>query len=233
MIKHIDQILDENQPVWVKNVHKPRGQIVLAMNDRSGRVVKLILPPVTHPICISSHVTPETIRHSTDLRSLISKKAIQLVSNTEAQIYYENNPQAAEAVTSAFANQEYNNPEISKLREVGNKDDEMLYHKQGQAVVAGDRPSNYPEEDSTEIKILKDEEDGDIQARVKILVEALNSREKKAREVRSDLEMLDLTDADLAYLVANTTGLVETYAKKEFASRRGQQNLDFYEESDE
>jgi hypothetical protein len=234
MIKHIDQILDENKPVWVKNIHKPRGQIVLAMTDRSGQVVKLILPPINHPVCISDRVTPETLRHSTALRDLINKKVIQLVSTTEAQVYYENNPHAAEDVHRAFSRQEYNNPEIAQLRELGNKDDELLYHKQGSAIVAGDKPSNLPEdsEDFDDVKILKSDDDGDVQARVKVLVEALNSREKKAREVRSDLETIDLTDADLAYLVANTTGLVETYAKKEFATRRGQQNSEFYEDSE-
>lgn len=222
MIKHIDQILDENKPVWVRNIHKPKGQIVLAMYDRSGQVIKVVLPPLNHPICLTDRVTPETIRHSTSLRDLLSRKVLELVSPADAQQHYEIYPNAREAVDRAFSQQDYGNPEIRKMRETGAKDDDLLYSNSDGAVIAGRNPNIVAEDkDDGDIGVIPDNEDGDVQPRVKVLMEALANREKKAREVRSDLEFLDLSDSDLAYIVSHSQGLVEKYAKQEFASRRG------------
>ena len=236
MIRHIDQILDENKPVWVRNIYKPKGQIVLAMHDRSGQVIKVVLPPLKHPVCLSDRITPETIRHSTSLRDLISRKVLELVAPADAQSYYETNPHAREDVERAFSQQEYGNPEIRKMRETGKADDDLLYHKQGDAVVAGKHAAGpfTEDDDDGEIGVVDAEENGDVQPRVKVLMEALANREKKAREVRSDLEALDLTDADLAYVVAHSQGLVEKFAKQELSTRRGQgQAFDSLDDSEE
>lgn len=223
MIKHIDQILDENKPVWVRNIHKPKGQIVLAMYDRSGQVIKVVLPPLNHPICLTDRVTPETIRHSTSLRDLLSRKVLELVSPADAQQHYELYPNAREAVDRAFSQQDYGNPEIRKMRETGrDKEDDLLYNTTDGAVIAGRNPAlDVEDKDDADIGSTPDDEDGDVQVRVKVLMEALANREKKAREVRSDLEFLDLSDSDLAYIVSHSQGLVEKYAKQEFATRRG------------
>lgn len=232
-IRHIDQILDENKPIWVRNVHKPRGHIVLTMTDRSGRVQKLDIPGVKHPICISDRVTPDTIRNSRDLRDLITRRVLQLVPPAEAEAYYDSHPDARDAVEQAYRYLDYGNPEIRKMRETGKADlDELLYtHKQGDALVVGAEGAgpahktaiNYPEIDPViGVEVEDNNEDGDVQPRVKILMSALSTREKRAREVRTELEGLDLEEADLAYIVANSQGLVEKYAKQQFAALRGQ-----------
>jgi hypothetical protein len=234
-IRHIDQILDENKPIWVRNVHKPRGLIILTMTDRSGRVQKLDIPGVKHPVCLSDRVTPDTLRNSRDLRDLIMRRVLEIVPPAEAEAYYETNPRAREDVDRAYQYLDYGNPEIRKMRETGRpEDDALLYHKQHDAIVVGENPgvSLSQPVDPQDVGIADNDEDGDVQARVKVLVAALTTREKKAREVRSELEGLDLSEADLAYIVANSQGLVEKYAKQEFAARRGQ-SLDVSGDSDE
>jgi hypothetical protein len=232
--RHIDQVLDENKPVWIRNVHKPRGHVILTMTDRSGRVQKLDIPGVKHPICISDRVTPDTIRNSRDLRDLITRRVLELVDPSEAERYYETNPNAREAVEKAYLYLDWGNPEIRKMREMGNDDDNLLYHKQGDAMVAGALPGGplSPPVDIDDVGVAENDEDGDVQARVKVLVAALATREKKARDVRAELENLELTEPDLAYIVQNTDGLVGKYAKVEMAQRRGQ-SLDIIDDSDE
>ena len=235
--RHIDQILDENKPIWVRNVHKPRGNVILTMTDRSGRVQKLDIPGIKHPICLSDRITPDTLRNSRDLRDLITRRVLELVPPAEAEAYYEANPRAREDVDRAYQYLDYGNPEIRKMRETGREDDELLYtHKQGESLVVGKHaagPLAPPaDDDDGDIGIVPNNEDGDVQSRVKILVAALATREKKARDVRSELEALDLSDSDLAYVVANSQGLVEKFAKQEFAARRGQ-SLDVVDDSDD
>lgn len=235
--RHIDQILDENKPIWVRNVHKPRGNVILTLTDRSGRVQKLDIPNIKHPICLSDRVTPDTLRNSRDLRDLITRRVLELVPPAEAEAYYEANPRAQEDVDRAYMHLDYGNPEIRKMRETGKEDDELLYtHKQGEALVVGKHasgPLTPPADDGDdEIGVVAASEDADVQTRVKVLVAALATREKKARDVRAELEALDLTDSDLAYIVANSSGLVEKFAKQEFAARRGQ-SLDVLDDSDD
>jgi hypothetical protein len=231
MIKHIDQILDENKPVWVRNVYRPRGQIVLAMHDRSNQVIRVVLPPVNHPVCLTDRVTPEVIRNSTALRDLIGRKVVELVTPEEANRYYEVNPHAREDVNRAYDTMGYNNPEIRKMRETGTADDNLLYHKQGESFVAGKKEEDLMESDDSSIgELVSDSDNGDVQPRVKVLMEALSQGEKKPRAVRSDLDSLDLTAADLAYIAANSTGLIEKYAKQEYAARHGG-SLDIIDDS--
>lgn len=223
----LDSLLDSNKPIWVRNVHKPRGQIVLAMTDRSGHSQKLVIPPLRHPICLSERITPDVLRNSNSLRELISRRVLNLCSNEEALAYYADNPDARNDVDRAFSQQDYGNSEIRKMRETGNvEQDALLYHKQHDALVAGDSPAGpYALQDNSvdldaDIGVAEADEDSAVQSRVKILIAAISSKEKKAREVRSELESIDLEQADLSYIMSNSQGLVEKYAKQKLSELR-------------
>lgn len=215
----IDTLLDSGDPIWVRNVHKPPGIVVLTLVDGSGRSAVETIPKVRHPICLSARATPSMLRNSMDLRNLIQKGVLQLVTDKEAKDFFRDNPEAEEDVQLAYSRLGTHDPRVLNFR--GDGGDIVVAKADGDAAPLS-KEEQQELAQSGEIRIRPAEEDGNVSSRVKGLLQSLSSGELRARDVKSELDTLDLTEDDLAYTVAQSSGIVKTWAKKRLASLRSQ-----------
>jgi len=237
----IDQILDSNKPIWVRNVHKPAGVVVLTLSDNSGRTAMETIPKVRHPVCLSARATPNMLRNSMNLRDLVQKGVLQLVTDDEANEYFRNNPDAAVDVQLAYQRLGTNDPRVAKNREIGKVGDELLHHKLSDSVTAtsysgdefGDALTEPDPDEFDEIGVAPSEEDASVKPRVKAIMESLGTKEMNIREVKAELGSMDLSEDDLAYVVSNSTGVIEKWAKSELLKIRSRADEEELADEDE
>lgn len=225
----LDSLLDNNEEVYIRNIHKPRGIIVLSLTDRSGKPQREVIPNTKVPINLNNRLTPDTIKNSADLRRLLSDGVLELVDQKEATHILED-PSKREELAAAYRNATGKHVDVDKIRgleeeETANSSDT---HIQGLAVVAGKA-----DEIQERLKMAAenagidddDEEDPGVQIKVKTLIAQLsaNPPEIKNREAKYQLSTLDLTREDLYYIIENTSsGVVNKYAKEQLAVMTGE-----------
>lgn len=220
---YLDKVIEKGEPVYVRNVNKERGIIVLTLND-SGRTHREAIPNCRFPICLSNKATPDMIKNSSSLRQLLDAGALELVSMEQAEKEL-SDPGVREALSAAYEKIGYKNREIQRMR--GGKTDisedtVVPVHQQLGASVAGDIPQAFANEFEEDIGDAPTESDDDsVTVRVQYLVEALASKDMKSRAVKNELMSIDLTSTDLAYVIDNTSGIVQKYAKEQLAATSG------------
>lgn len=228
----LSNLLNDNKDVWVRNVHKPRGVIVLSLIDRSGRTQREIIPNTKLPINLNSRIDPDTIKHSRDLRRLVDDGVLDLVDEKEALQIYED-PSKKEELKAAFEQATGKHMDVNKVRGLNRnakgEDQEEETNIQGLAVVAGDANEIQQKLKMSAIDDIVDaideDEDPGVQSKVKTLIAQLsaNPPEIKNREAKYQLTSLDLTKEDLYYIISNTSvGVVNKYAKEQLAALTGE-----------
>ena len=222
----LDSLLENKEEIFIRNVHKPRGIIVLSLTDRNGRPEREIIPNTKLPISLNGRLTPEMIGNSRDLRRLLFEGVLELVEPKEALKILED-PTKREELSLAYKNATGKHIDVDKMREV--EEDKVSTYTQGSSVMAG-IPSELQEKLSQaeeEIGLIADdEEDSDVQTKVKTIIAQLSSEppQIKNREAKFQLSTLDLTSADLYYIINNTVaqGVVNKYAKEQLAALTGE-----------
>lgn len=219
---YLDKVIETGEPVYVRNVNRERGIIVLTLND-SGRTHREAIPNCRFPICLSNKATPDMIKNSSSLRQLLDAGALELVSMEQAEKEL-SDPSVREALSAAYAKIGYKNREIQRMRGKTDisEDTVIPVHQQLGAAVAGEIPLAFSNEYEEDIADAPPESDDDsVTVRVQHLVEALASKDMKSRAVKNELMSIDLTETDLAYIIDNTSGIVQKYAKEQLAGTRG------------
>lgn len=222
---YLDKVIESGDPVYVRNVNKERGILVLTLND-SGRTHREVIPNCKFPICLSNKATPDMIRNSSSLRQLLDAGALELVSQKQAEKELKD-PSVREALTAAYEKIGYKNREVMAMRNKGadieSTDDIVPIHQQLDASVAGALPQAFSNEYEEDIQDAEPEShDGpEVTVRVQHLVEALAAKDMKSRAVKLELMAMDLTEADLAFIIDNTSGIVQKYGKEKLAEVRG------------
>lgn len=224
---YLDDLLEKKEPIYVRNVSKKptRGIVVLTLND-NGRTHREAIPATKYPVCLSRKATPDMIRNSSSLRQFIDAGALELVpfKAAEAELQEEG---AVEALQTAYEAIGYKNRDLMRMRK--RSDDEIKVigdangvpvHNQLTASVAGKSPEPFSNEYDDDIPLVRDEETSNPAVRVQYLVEALASKDMKSRAVKAELMGLELTRADLAFIIDNTSGIVQKYAKEQLAELR-------------
>lgn len=214
---YLDSLLDKKEPIFVRNTYSKRGIIVVTLND-GARSHREAIPNTKYPICLSQKATPDMIRNSKSLREMLDKGVLSLVSRADAEKEL-SKPGVLQALSDAYQRIGVGSSEVQKLRRRV-EDDEII----------GSAPSDVPllangEERPFNPDDIEDEDpdsDGsEAQIRVQTLVESLVNRDMKSRQVKSELMSMDLAETDLAYLISNTAGIVQKYAKDKFAELKG------------
>lgn len=236
----LDELLDNKKHIYVKNVHVPRGIIVLSLIDAAGKPRRQWIPKAKNaPIDLSEQADPEMLRRSPDLRALFAAHVIELVDPEEAEKLLQD-PRIQEELREAWQEVKGNASEILKAR-TPESQSSIDMHLQGESVVAG-AESEYAENMKKLAQPVKDEilddtpeENPDVQAKVKVIIESLALKEIKARDARNQLSNLDLTRADLLFIISSTIqGIVNKFAKKELAKMNGEfVEIDDDDDSDE
>lgn len=222
---YLDDLLDNKQPIYVRNVYKTkdgkRGIIVVTLSD-NGRTHREAIPNIKHPICLSNKATPNMIRNSSQLRQLLDAQALELVPKDVAESEL-SRPGVREAIAEAYERIGYKNRDVRALKKSAEDDEVADARLQGKAVMAAPEiPAHFLASDSDgEIGMAEAISDTNVSARVESICESLASKEIKSRQAKNELEGLELTEADLAYIIANTTGIVQKFAKENYALLTG------------
>jgi hypothetical protein len=221
---YLDELLDNKQPIYVRNVYKTkdgkRGIIVVTLSD-NGRTHREAIPNIKHPICLSNKATPNMIRNSSQLRQLLDANALELVPKEQAEQEL-GRPGVREAIAEAYERIGYKNRDVRALKKTAEDDEVADARLQGKAVASvPEIPEHFLASDS-EIEMAEPLSDTNVSARVESICESLASKEIKSRQAKNELEGVELTEADLAYIIANTTGIVQKYAKEKYALLTGE-----------
>ena len=223
---YLDKVIAKGEPVYVRNINKERGILVLTLND-SGRTHREVIPNCRFPICLSNKATPDMIKNSSSLRQLLDAGALELVTQEAAEKEL-SDPSTREALSAAYEKIGYKNRDVMRLRGKGEdiaSDDGVSVvpiHQQLDSSVAGGVPQAFAAEFEDDIADAEPESDESaVAVRVQYLVEALASKDMKSRAVKNDLMSLDLTETDLAFIIDNTSGIVQKFAKEQLAKVRG------------
>lgn len=216
---YLDDLLDAKEPIYVRNSSARRGIVVITLND-GVRTHREAIPNTKYPICLSNKATPAMIRNSKDLRTLLDRGVLSLVSKDAAERELAVTGVRA-ALQDAYDRIGASSSAVRKLR--GATSDE------GEDGI-GTAPSDSHllpngQEKAFDPENIEDEtaetEFPDVQLRVQTLVESLINRDMKSRQVKSDFMSMDLTKDDLAYVIDNTQGIVQKYAKERFSELEG------------
>lgn len=226
---YLDTLLDNKEPIYVRNTYSKRGIIVVTLND-GARTHREPVPNTKFPICLSQKVTPDMLRNSKSLRQLLDKGALSLVNREVAEKEL-SKPGVKQAIEDAYKNIGFGSEAVRKLRKRPD-DEEVIVSTSANSFMLPNGEEREFDADNIEDE---ESEDGAEEAQVKVqtLVESLLNRDMKARQVKNELMSLDLAEADLAYLVAHTSGIVQRYAKEQFAELKGEDSSSFADDSDD
>jgi len=215
---YLDDLLDNKEPIYVRNSAAKRGIVVVTLND-GVRTHREAIPNTKYPICLSAKATPAMIRNSRDLRTLLDRSILSLVPKEQAEKELSRDG-VRQALQDAYDRIGAGSAAVRKLR--GTKDDEgdeiatapsdslLLPNGQEKPFDPENIEDEAPETDYPE-----------VQLRVMTLVESLINKDMKSRQVKGELMSLDLSKGDLAYIIDNTHGIVQKYAKERFAELEG------------
>lgn len=81
----LDQLLDENKPIYVINTSNPKGTLMCTFTDASGKNAKVLKIPKTWiPINVTAQAPKAILRDSLDFREHLYKRMITLISPEDA-----------------------------------------------------------------------------------------------------------------------------------------------------
>lgn len=220
---YLDDLLDANEKIYVRNTSAKRGIVVLTLSD-GARVHREPIPNTKYPICLSNKATPAMLRNSSDFRRLLDKEILSLVPRAEAEAELAKTG-VREAVAEAYDRIQSGGQQVKSYRSMSDSDDDTLAAMAVKAASDISTPTQVLDLNSAfsngDLEDADSEDGSDVQIRVQTLVESLNNKDLKSRQVKHELMSLTLTAADLAYLIDSTTGIVQKYAKELFAEMGG------------
>ncbi len=215
---YLDELLDNKEPIYVRNSSKKRGIVVVTLNDGT-RTHREAIPNTKYPICLSNKATPAMIRNSRDLRTLLDRGILSLVSKDQAEKELSRDG-VRQALQDAYDRIGAGSAAVRKLRGQKDDDEDEIGSAPSDALLL---PNG--QEKAIDYENIEDEEAvtdyPDVQLRVQTLVESLINRDMKSRQVKSELMSMDLTLDDLSYIIDHTQGIVQKYAKERYAELDG------------
>lgn len=215
---YLDDLLDKKEPIYVRNSSARRGIVVLTLND-GVRTHREAIPNTKYPICLSNKATPAMIRSSRDLRTLLDRGILTIVSKEKAEKELSKEG-VRQALQDAYDRIGAGSSAVRKLRGQKEEDgDEIGTAPSENALLPNGQDRAFDPEDIEDEEAVTDYPD--VQLRVQTLVESLINRDMKSRQVKSELMSMDLSKDDLAYIIDNTQGIVQKYAKERFADVEG------------
>ena len=182
----LDALLDSNKKVYVRNnALKSQLFMVVELKDKNGKNRALKVPPVRFPISVSDQFSSDSIRESSDLRSLLMKQVLVLVDPAEAE----------KELATAEAREELKAFSIS------------VHADTAPSNVVRDTMENLREKSSNVMQapdLLKNRTETDaISNRVKGLIASFQSKEKSSKDTLLMLRRMKttLTEHDLTYII--------------------------------
>jgi hypothetical protein len=214
---YLDDLLDNKEPIYVRNSAAKRGIVVVTLND-GVRTHREAIPNTKYPICLSNKATPAMIRNSRDLRTLLDRNILSLVAKDIAEKELARDG-VKQALQDAYDRIGAGSSAVRKLRGTTEDEGDEIGTAPSDALMPNGKEKAFDPENIEDEAAETDYPD--VQLRVQTLVESLINRDMKSRQVKGELMSMDLTKDDLAYIIDNTHGIVQKYAKERFAELEG------------
>lgn len=236
----VQELINNDKPIYVLNKTnrylEKRGPHVLEIKDGNKRVAKVIIPATKYPFLLSSHVPPKLLAESTEFYAAISKGILELVDPDEAKRIM-SDPIAQEVVDTAMRKFQPTVRTINPPPELiaGNKRENDDRVPPGadrgiSQVPADDDPRNA----NLKMKVANKDEDGPS-GTVEQIVMDLESDPNLESDKFNELAALDLTEADLGYLMRKCKDFpkILSWAKKSLANLVGDDEVEQLEAGQE
>ena len=184
----LDELLDSNKKIYVRNnALKSQLFMVVELKDKNGKNRALKVPPVRFPISVSDQFSSDSIRESSDLRSLLMKQVLVLVEPAQAE--KELATTEAREELKAFAMSVYSD---SAPTNVVRDTMENLKNKSSNVVQAADLINQQRNENEA------------ISNKVMGLIASFQSKEKSSKDTLLMLRRMKptLSENDLTYIIS-------------------------------
>lgn len=110
----IDDAIADGKRIYVRN--KFNGIVCFSLMEPNGRARSVALPKTRHPLCLNDHATPNAIQNSNEIRTLIFKGALEILTAAEAEKELEL-PRTRSELKAAYTSISENNEEIAKRKQ--------------------------------------------------------------------------------------------------------------------
>lgn len=219
--KHLtlEWLKEQNKPLYVRNITRPRGQIGVNFVQPSGRAKTIKIPRTHLPVCLTNQLGWETILGSDDLRMCIHKGVVDIVVPEVAEKELASEPAMAEAERLQLS-------EFSAKQQFVSKRVRQMEDMEAQKVDPN-APGLEPLGIETNV----------IQPRILSLVEKLANQDISIKAALSELKTMEgeLQETDCSYIIANgPEGQIRNYTQKMLAQIRSASaaSHDFREEDE-
>ena len=202
----IDWLLEKNLPVFVRNLSRPRGTLMVHFTQSNGHVKGVKIHRTALPINLSSRLSKETLGSSDDLRQCIMKGMLEVVRPDLAEIELSDPENAHEIQTLQLSDFSSRNQFMS-----GRVQD---MQKTADNKIDANAPSLEPLGVETSV----------LNPRVMSMVEKLKNGDMSIKAAVTELKILEpeLKDTDCANLITNgPDGQIKTFVQKILAKIRG------------
>lgn len=199
----LHQLVSQNLPIYVKNLTRPRGQVVLTITLNNGKNTPLKIPKTFIPINLSDHAPVDVLANCYDLSQYILKGILELQWPDEA---------AAE-LGGGDSQDEIRRLQLSEFS--------SLSKFTSKRVQDAERTEAQTKQLTASSKFdVSDTEVQTISPRVMQLIQFYKADDKTAKEILSELRIIEteLTNADCSYVVSNgPAGQVREFCQRVLA----------------
>lgn len=206
--KHLtlEWLKQNEKPLYVRNITRPRGQIGVNFVQPSGRARTIKIPRTHLPVCLTNQLGWDTILGSDDLRMCIVRGVLDIVNPEVAEKELASEPAAAETERLQLSEFSAKQQFVSKrVRQMEKFDAEK---------VDPNAPGLEPLGIETNV----------IQPRILSLVEKLANGDIPIKGALNELKTMEgeLKETDCSYIIANgPEGQIRNYTQKLLAQIRG------------
>lgn len=235
----VQELIRNDKPIYVLNKTnrflEKRGPHVLEIKDGNKRVAKIIVPATKYPFLLSGHVPPKLLAESTEFYAALSKGILELVDPDDAKRIM-SDPVAQDVVDTAMRKFQPTVRTINPPPELkaGNKreEDDRVPPGADRGISQTSQAEN-PEGDLT-LKVANKDENGPS-GTVEQIVMDLESDPDLESEKFNELAAIDLTEADLGYLMRKCHSFpkILSWARKEMANLVGDDEVEKLEAEQE
>jgi len=197
-----DEYFAKENRVYVRNRTNPLGYVSVNIGDNRNPKYFTVLKTVI-PMCLTDLFDKEEIRKSTDLRQLVMKGAIELV--TEKEYIATVTPDLAEKVNEALMN--YESRSVGGQRIISSESGDEVKP----VVVQLIRMNTLSEDERKEMgnDLMTDE------------------------EIITELETLDLSSVDKSYIFTNSAGKVKAWITKMLSTESGVNLAEYHQSGED
>jgi len=208
----LEWLKQNQQPLYVRNMTRPRGQLGINFVQPNGRTKMIKITRSHLPMCLTDQVGWDTILASDDLRICMSKGVLDIVPPDQAEQELSSEEAVAETVRTQYSQFSAKNQFV------------------GKRVQGMEETIAQAQEAKTQALEPLGIETNVIQPRILSLVEKWKNGDVSIKMALNELKVMEeeLRETDCSYIIANgPEGQIRNYVQKLLAQIRGRSAAEY------